>query len=131
MHATGQIPAGQTLPCGGRRTRHAGVLVPVRRSGDPAELQDLSADEQKALETLGWFWQHAGAFNQLQSQQPETLAHGLEDSPAGLVGWNSQLLDAGLDDDFVLTHIAIYWFNRTAGSPSATTTTSSRGTSTT
>jgi epoxide hydrolase len=85
-------------------------------SGDPAELQDLTADDQKALETLGWFWQHAGAFNQLQSQQPETLAHALEDSPAGLVGWNSQLLDTSLDDDFVLTHVAIYWFTRTAGS---------------
>ncbi|MDN5852612.1 MAG: epoxide hydrolase 1 [Actinomycetia bacterium] len=85
-------------------------------SGDPAELQDLSEDEQQALQTLTWFWEEAGAFNMLQSQQPQTLAHAIEDSPAGLVGWNSQLLGEPLDDEFVITNIAIYWFTATAGS---------------
>jgi pimeloyl-ACP methyl ester carboxylesterase len=85
-------------------------------SGDPAELLDLTEDEQQALQTLTWFFENKSAFNLLHGQQPQTLAHAIEDSPAGLLGWNSQLLDESLEDDFVITNIAIYWFTRTAGS---------------
>lgn len=85
-------------------------------TGDPSELQDLTEDEQRALQTLTWFFENKMAFNQLLSQQPQTLAHAIEDSPAGLVGWNAQLLDESLDDDFVITNIAIHWLTRTAGS---------------
>ncbi len=85
-------------------------------SGDPSEFDGLSEDDQKAVEKLNWFWQNMGAFNMLQSQQPQTLAHALEDSPAGLAGWNGQLMDESLDDDFVVTNLAIYWFTGTAGS---------------
>ncbi|HEX6335562.1 MAG TPA: epoxide hydrolase [Jiangellaceae bacterium] len=84
-------------------------------SGDPAEFEGLSADEQAALEHLNWFWEKMGAFNQLQSQQPQTLAHALADSPVGLLAWNGQLL-AGMDDDFVLTNVMIYWLTGTSAS---------------
>jgi hypothetical protein len=62
------------------------------------------------------------SFNQLHSQQPQTLAHALADSPAGLLGWNIQLMaadamgDKQLDDDFVLSNAALYWFTNTGGS---------------
>ena len=56
-----------------------------------------------------------GAFNQLHSQSPQTLAHAIADSPAGLLGWMGQLLQS-LDDDFVLTNVTIHWLCRTAGS---------------
>lgn len=85
-------------------------------SGDPAEFADLTEDEQRALATLEWFTKHKMGFNILQSQQPQTLAHALTDSLAGLVGWNSQLLGPDLDDEFVLTNIAIHWLTGTAGS---------------
>ncbi|MGY0231498.1 epoxide hydrolase family protein [Longispora urticae] len=85
-------------------------------SGDPAEMADLTEEEQAALGVLGWFWEHKGAFNVLQSQQPQTLAHALADSPAGLLGWHLQLLDEDLDDEFVLANAAMYWLTRTAGS---------------
>lgn len=84
-------------------------------SGDPAEFETLTEDDQRTLETLDWFMQNKFAFNLLQAQQPQTLAHALADSPVGLLGWNSQLMDEG-DDDFVLTNVAIYWFTGTAGS---------------
>jgi uncharacterized protein (TIGR03086 family) len=84
-------------------------------SGDQAELADLTADEQSALEHLQWFWQNMGAFNVLQSQSPQTLAHALADSPAGLLGWNSQLMP-GLDAEFVVANAAVYWLTGTAGS---------------
>ncbi|NUP45858.1 MAG: epoxide hydrolase [Catenulispora sp.] len=85
-------------------------------SGDPAELEALTDDEKKAVQTLQWFWENMGAFNQLQSQQPQTLAHALADSPIGLLGWNIQLLPENLDDDFVLANVATYWLTGTAGS---------------
>lgn len=85
-------------------------------TGDPAELADLTEEEQAALAHLQWFWEKMGAFNQLQSQQPQTVAHALADSPAGLVGWNGQLFGSGVDDDFALANIATYWFTGTAAS---------------
>ncbi|MEV4220064.1 epoxide hydrolase family protein [Nonomuraea sp. NPDC049725] len=85
-------------------------------SGDPAEFADLSEEDQAGLAVLDWFWKEKGAFNVLQSQQPQTLAHAVTDSPAGLVGWLAQLFDEDLDDDFVLTNAAIHWFTGTAAS---------------
>ncbi|MEU8359007.1 epoxide hydrolase family protein [Nonomuraea sp. NPDC048882] len=85
-------------------------------SGDPAEFAELSEEDQAGLAVLDWFWKEKGAFNVLQSQQPQTLAHAIADSPAGLVGWLAQLFDEDLDDDFVLLNAAIHWFTGTAGS---------------
>jgi epoxide hydrolase len=90
-------------------------------TGDPAEFQDMSADDQAAMGVLQWFYENKFSFNQVHSQQPQTLAHALADSPAGLLGWNVQLMagDAtmrALDDDFVLTNVSIYWLTGTAGS---------------
>ena len=84
-------------------------------SGDPGELADLDRGEQKAMSVLNWFWQHKGAFNVLQGQQPQTLAHALADSPAGLLGWNGQLFDEALDDEFILANVSLYWLTGTAG----------------
>jgi pimeloyl-ACP methyl ester carboxylesterase len=85
-------------------------------SGDPAEMADLTPEEQRELETLQWFVQHKMSFNTLMAQQPQTLAYALIDSPAGLLAWNAQLFGEDLDDDFVLTNVTLYWLTRTAGS---------------
>ena len=84
-------------------------------SGDPAELAGLDPADEQAMSVLNWFWQHKGAFNTLQGQQPQTLAHAISDSPAGLLGWNGQLFDESLDDDFVLANVTLYWLTGTAG----------------
>ncbi|WP_327353218.1 epoxide hydrolase family protein [Streptomyces sp. NBC_01304] len=91
-------------------------------SGDPAEFAKLTQEELAAMEVLQWFVENKLSFNTLHSQQPQTLAHALADSPAGLLGWNAQLFVSGAegeiapDDDFVLTNVALYWLTRTAGS---------------
>ncbi|MER7501218.1 epoxide hydrolase [Nonomuraea pusilla] len=84
--------------------------------GDPAEFEGLTEEEQAALAVLDWFWKEKGAFNVLHSQQPQTLAHALMDSPAGLLGWLVQLFDEDLDDEFVLTNASIHWLTGTAAS---------------
>jgi hypothetical protein len=47
--------------------------------------------------------QTIGAYDLLQSQQPQTLAHALADSPVGLLGWLNQIYRGGYHPDFVLT----------------------------
>ncbi|WP_431877215.1 alpha/beta fold hydrolase [Amycolatopsis sacchari] len=84
-------------------------------SGDPAEMADLTEEEAAGLAHLKWFWDTIGAFNVLLSQQPQTVAHALVDSPAGLAGWNGQLM-VEQDVEFAVANLAIYWFTRTAAS---------------
>jgi epoxide hydrolase len=91
-------------------------------SGDPSEFEGMSEQDGAALGKLQWFMDHKISFNQLHSQQPQTLAHALADSPVGLLGWNTQLMapdamgDKQLDEDFILTNVSLYWFTNTGGS---------------
>lgn len=85
-------------------------------SGDPAEMDGLSREDEAALVHLQWFHANKMAFNVLHSQQPQTLAYALADSPLGLLGWNAQLLGESLDAEFVIGNVAIYWLTGTAAS---------------
>lgn len=91
-------------------------------SGDPAEFAGLSEADSAQLAKLQWYLDTKISYNQLQSQQPQTLAPALADSPAGMLAWHLQLMDADamgdqpLDPDFVLTNATIYWVTNTAGS---------------
>jgi hypothetical protein len=90
----------------------------------PAVRGDVSASDSlgKTRSDLARHGLEDLAFNQLQSQQPQTLAHALTDSPVGLLGWNTQLMtldamgDKQLDEDFILTNVALYWLTNTGGS---------------
>jgi pimeloyl-ACP methyl ester carboxylesterase len=85
-------------------------------SGDPSEMADLTEEEQGELATLQWFYTNKFSFNQLMAQQPQTLAFAVNDSPAGLLAWNGQLLGEDLDPDFALDNVMLYWLTGTAGS---------------
>lgn len=85
-------------------------------SSDPAELADLSPGEAQELATLQWFTENMMAYNKLQATQPQTLAFALLDSPVGQLAWNAQLFGDGMDADFILTNVTIYWLTRTAAS---------------
>jgi pimeloyl-ACP methyl ester carboxylesterase len=85
-------------------------------SGDPAELADLTEEEQGELQTLQWFYTNKFSFNTLMAQQPQTLAFAVNDSPAGLLAWNGQLLGEDLEPDFALDNVMTYWLTGTAGS---------------
>lgn len=80
---------------------------------DPA---GMPADEQAALADLRTWQETKACYYDLQSQQPHTLAHALADSPAGLLGWFSQILGPELDRDFVLTNVMIHWLTGTVAS---------------
>jgi pimeloyl-ACP methyl ester carboxylesterase len=85
-------------------------------TGDPAEFEGMSETDMAALGKLKSFYDNMFSFNVLHSQQPQTLAFALADSPVGLLAWNAQLLGESLDRDFVLANVAIYWLTGTSGS---------------
>jgi epoxide hydrolase len=85
-------------------------------TGDPSEFAGLSEADQAALAHLKWFYDEMFSFNVLHSQQPQTLAFALADSPVGLLAWNAQLFGESLDAEFIIANVAIYWLTRTAGS---------------
>ncbi|TWF78741.1 pimeloyl-ACP methyl ester carboxylesterase [Pseudonocardia hierapolitana] len=85
-------------------------------SGDPAEFEGMSEAEMAELATLQSFAAEKFGFNELQSTQPQNVAHALADSPAGQLAWSYQLFGDAVDPDFVLTNVAIYWFTRTTAS---------------
>jgi epoxide hydrolase len=83
---------------------------------DPDLIASLSAQDRAALDAFVDYQQHHAAYGTVQGQAPQTLAHALTDSPAGLLGWNAQAMQPyGLDDDAILTHVSIHWFTGTAG----------------
>ena len=85
-------------------------------SGDPAEFASFTPADYAALQKLQWFYENMFSFNTLHSQQPQTLAFAISDSPVGLLAWNAQLMGESLDAEFVVSNVAIYWLTRTAAS---------------
>jgi pimeloyl-ACP methyl ester carboxylesterase len=90
--------------------------------------RELSAAEQAFLQERERWLQTEGGYGQIQRTKPQTLAYGLNDSPAGLAAWIVEKFRAWSDcdgdverrfsKDELLTNIAIYWFTQTIGSSS-------------
>jgi pimeloyl-ACP methyl ester carboxylesterase len=85
-------------------------------SGDPAELEGLSAEEMAKLQFLQAFNEEMSAYAQLQATKPQNLAHALADSPAGQLAWSGQLFGESVHPEIVITNAAIYWLTNTAAS---------------
>jgi hypothetical protein len=86
-------------------------------SGDPAEFENLSDEDAAAMKFLEGFTAAGGlAYNAYQSAQPQTLAYALQDSPAGWLGWVTQLFGDAVGRDYIITNAATYWLTRTVGS---------------
>lgn len=75
-------------------------------------------------ERLRAFAEDGAGYLTLQSRRPDSLAVGLEDSPAGLLAWQidkyelwqSQMgEDFGLGEDFILANATFYWATQAIG----------------
>ncbi|WP_438445086.1 epoxide hydrolase family protein [Gorillibacterium sp. sgz5001074] len=90
-------------------------------SGDPAEMADLSEEDQRKLQFLAQFQERAG-FNSIQSTRPQTLSYGLSDSPSGQLAWIAELFCGFgdhvdfIDRDAFLSNVTLYWLTNTAES---------------
>jgi pimeloyl-ACP methyl ester carboxylesterase len=89
--------------------------------GTPPSLAELALIEQEHR------WEsEEGAYEHQQQTRPQTLAYGLNDSPAGLAAWIAEKYRAWSDcggdvesvfsRDELLTNITIYWVTQTIAS---------------
>ena len=89
-------------------------------SGDPHDLESLTEKEKGYLAQANKFRQQGSGYFMIQSSRPQTLAYGLNDSPAGLLAWIAEKFyewsDKPVDRDLMLTDISVYWFTGTANS---------------
>ncbi|HEV7489881.1 MAG TPA: epoxide hydrolase [Rhodanobacteraceae bacterium] len=86
----------------------------------------LSSKEKKFLADSEKWQQKEGAYAMIQGTRPQSLAYGLNDSPAGLAGWIVEKFRAWSDcngdvercftKDELLTNISLYWVTQTIDS---------------
>lgn len=86
----------------------------------------MSDIERDRLERIGRFMHTEMGYITIQSTRPQTLAYGLTDSPVGQLAWMVDKFKAwtwppeALPEDvlgleWLLAHVALYWFTGTAG----------------
>ncbi|HEX6569146.1 MAG TPA: epoxide hydrolase [Acidimicrobiales bacterium] len=91
---------------------------------DLAELTDL---EKARLGRLQHYMAEQAGYMQVHSTRPQTLAHGLTDSPAGQLAWivekfkewtddRAERPEDAVDRDHLLTNVMLYWLTGTAAS---------------
>jgi epoxide hydrolase len=87
----------------------------------------LSDTERARVDRLArWNAEGSGYFH-IQSTRPQTIAYALSDSPVGQLAWivekfkewsypSSDLPEAAIDRDLILTDVTLYWVTGTIGS---------------
>lgn len=92
----------------------------------PASMEDLTEQEQDALEAMGHYDRWDSGYSKQQSTRPQTLGYGLVDSPAGQAAWITEKFWAWTDcdghpenaltRDQILDNVSLYWFTATGAS---------------
>ncbi|XRQ07195.1 epoxide hydrolase family protein [Actinomadura welshii] len=103
------------------------VGVHLNYLGSPPPGEDagqLPEDDKERLERQKTYLANPAGYWQMQSTRPQTAAYGLTDSPVGQLAWIADKVTewtdpaSGIDDDRLLTTVALYWLTGTAGSSS-------------
>ncbi len=91
----------------------------------------MTEGDRRRFAAMNEWQQRSAAYMQIQGTRPQTIAHALTDSPAGLLAWivekfqewtdpAAKLPEDAVDRDRILTDVSIYWFTATAGSAAHT-----------
>ena len=94
---------------------------------NPDEVGELTEAERARLERLEYLKTEQSGYVMIQISRPQTLAHGLHDSPVGQLAWivekfkewtdpAAELPEDAVDRDLLLTNVMLYWLTGTAGS---------------
>jgi pimeloyl-ACP methyl ester carboxylesterase len=93
---------------------------------DQATLDDLTAREQAALESMTHYDRWDSGYSKQQSTRPQTLGYGLVDSPAGQCAWILEKFWSWTDcdghpenvltRDELLDNVMLYWLPATGAS---------------
>jgi microsomal epoxide hydrolase len=99
-------------------------MLPLRR--DPAMAAGATEEETRYLKALARFLKEETGYQWIQGTRPQTLAHALTDSPAGLAAWIFEKFRAWTDCDgdperavpmdTMLANITLYWLTGAIGS---------------
>jgi microsomal epoxide hydrolase len=102
---------------------HINMVVAPPPAGDESPLEGATPIETAALSELTRIRQE---YIPLQQTNPQTLAYGLNDSPAGLAAWIVHKfrrwsdcqgdLERSFSKDELLTNVTLYWVTQTIGS---------------
>jgi pimeloyl-ACP methyl ester carboxylesterase len=107
-----------------------GLYLTMVAAGPPAgsDFSEVTDPEKEWVAANAAFFAEESGYLQIQATRPQTLAYGLNDSPAGLAGWMVEKLRAWSDcggdletaisRDEALTNITLYWVTQTANSAS-------------
>ena len=110
---------------------HADAIVGIHMTDVPfyhsfQKPDDLTGGEKKYLEEIAKFGQKQGAYAMIQGAQPQALALGLNDSPAGLAAWIIEKwrrwsdcdgdVERVFTKDELLSNVMIYWVTQTINS---------------
>jgi pimeloyl-ACP methyl ester carboxylesterase len=95
-------------------------------TGWQAGMRELSGAERTLLEARAHWQLEEGGYAHIQGTKPQTLAYGLNDSPAGLAAWIVEKwrtwsdcdgeVERRFSKDELLTTITIYWVTQTINS---------------
>ncbi len=95
-------------------------------TGDPAELEGLTEQEQARLALVDRFNTELSGYLAIQATRPQTLTYGLTDSPVGQLAWivdifkewtdSTDVPEEAIDRDQMLTNVMLYWLTETARS---------------
>ena len=95
-------------------------------SYQPSDVNELSDGEKAFLKSKDDWLDMEGAYGHIQGTKPQSLAFGIEDSPAGLAAWILEKVHGWsycegdifnhISMDDVLTNIMIYWISKSFGS---------------
>ena len=94
-------------------------------------MRELTEAERARLERLKYLKTEQSGYAMIQITRPQTLAHGLHDSPVGQLAWivekfkewtdaSAELPTDAVDRDQLLTNVMLYWLTGTAGSSART-----------
>ncbi len=99
-------------------------MLPV--APHPADRTNLSAAEEKFFKDSERFLKEETGYQWIQGTKPQTLAYGLNDSPAGLAAWITEKfytwtdcrgdIESRVTKDDLLTNIMLYWVTQTINS---------------
>jgi epoxide hydrolase len=92
-----------------------------------AELASFTEAEKVRLERLNNYLREGSGYFQIQATRPQTIAYALSDSPVGQLAWivekfkewtfpSSELPEAAIDRDDILTNVMLYWLTGTGAS---------------
>src|SRR4030095_10778464 len=90
-------------------------------------VKELTDAERTRLKNLEYMKTEQSGYAMIQITRPQTLAHGLHDSPVGQLAWivekfkewtdpAAELPEDAVDRDLLLTNVMLYWLTGTAGS---------------